>query len=115
MRRQLRAGLHPGHHGHGHSHHAGDDLDFPAQWPGPVLGGHPAGHSWHDARAGAVGVQPRNAGNVRDLRRADRPDRARDGGGAGHGDVGDNRHDRTNAIGGIDRISRISGSFRVHG
>jgi hypothetical protein len=110
MQRRLRTGLHHGHHGHGPSNDAGDYPDFSAQWPRPVLGGHPAGRSRHDAGAGAVGIRPHNAGNGRDLRHANRPDRARDPGGAGYIDADNRRHNRIAAIGADD----TSAAFRIH-
>jgi hypothetical protein len=110
LQRQLRAGLHPGHHSHGPSNDAGDDFDFPAQWPGSVLGGHPAGYAQHDAGAGAFGVRPHNAGDGRDLCHTDSPDRARDPRSAGYVRVGNGRRKWFATIG----FCGTGGRFCIH-
>ena len=54
----------------------GDDRDISTQWPEPVLGDDPAGHSRHDAGAGAAGFRSDNAGDGRDLFHTDRANHA---------------------------------------
>jgi hypothetical protein len=92
------ASLHHGHDSHGPSLDAGDDRDFPGQWPEPILGNDPAGHSRHDAGAAAAGFGFRDPRDGRDLFDTDRANHAWHTGSAGDFPAVNGWPDRTDAI-----------------
>jgi hypothetical protein len=91
LQRQPSAGLHHGHNRHGSSNDPGSDRHISTHGPGSIFGDNPTGHSRYDVGPGAVGLQPRNAGDIRELCDADTANRIWKSGRTDHFHVGNKR------------------------